>query len=570
MSCIPNTYLQEYTGSDASATAIIQTPAFSLQGAATGNIFPMAGFSKWKTVPGSSQYKQVSFTTPNVLIGSEYISNTTLLYNGVNYRLNFIAIHANVWASSPIQVSMVFTNGLEIFHIAIPIQFDSTFSTHNENVFLKWWLYQNPEGPKPSSLSANDLLMFDGPNTSATFDLYSFCVKHDSAVNPIHKYNFCNFTTPLYINSGQLPAWLSSDASLQQMDANGFYEMNAGGPFTQTYMKSFNAIFNCMYQGTVFFNGLPDVNPISNRALFAIGGNPSGVKPSKFSVNVSYLAYKTKTSQSERQLQNVKCYPIDLASQVDDNGNIYIDESTKKPIDMSNLTSTPVMTNTTADQVAFQNKVIYWTIFTIIGIIALVIIVAFVIWMFTTKETGVPPDVADLMKASSGSGSTAPPPPPPATMAVAAAAVVASANVKVASPAKQAQPPLPDNPFNLFNNKVAPAAAPAAPAAASLTASPASASANVKVASPAKQAQPPLPDNPFNLFNNKVAPAATPAASLTASPASAKGLNAKLNAGITPRYSQRTASNSAKMENTLTRVPLLRQTAQVNTSSIHQ
>jgi hypothetical protein len=204
MACIPNTYLQEYTGSDSSATATIQTPAFSLQGAATGNLFPMTGISKFVTIPGTSQYKQVSFATPNILSGPDYISNTTLLHNGKNYRLDFIAIHANVWASSPIQVSMVFTNGLEIFHIAIPIQFDSTFSTHSENTFLKWWLYQNPEGTKPSSFSANDLLMFDGPNTSAAFDFYSFCVKYDSAVDPIHTYNFCNFKTPLYINSGQL------------------------------------------------------------------------------------------------------------------------------------------------------------------------------------------------------------------------------------------------------------------------------------------------------------------------------------------------------------------------------
>jgi hypothetical protein len=54
-----------------------------------------------------------------------------------------------------------------------------------------------------------------------------------------------------------------------------------------------------------------------------------------------------------------------------------------------------------------------------------------------------------------------------------------------------------------------------------------------------------LPENPFNLFNNKVAqPNLTPAA---------KGLNARLNAGISPAptLSPRTAQpNAAKMENT--------------------
>ena len=66
---------------------------------------------------------------------------------------------------------------------------------------------------------------------------------------------------------------------------------------------------------------------------------------------------------------------------------------------------------------------------------------------------------------------------------------------------------------------------------------------------PAAAAAQPLPDNPFNLFNNKVAQTAQP--NLT--PAAAKGLNARLNAGIspaptlTPRFAQ---PNAAKMENT--------------------
>ena len=567
MACIPNNYLQEYTGSDSSATGIIQTPAFSLQGAAIGYIFPMTGISKFVTIPGSSQYKQVLFTAPNILSGPDYISNTTLLHNGKNYRLEFIAIHANVWASSPIQVSMVFTNGLEIFHIAIPIQFDSTFSTHSENAFLKWWIYANPEGPRPSSLSVNDLLMFDGTNTSAAFDFYSFCVKYDSAVNPIHTYNFCNFKTPLYVNSGQLPAWLSSDPTMQQMDGNGFYETSNPGPngvvAGPTYMKSFNSIFNVMFQGTQFFSGLPDVNPISSRAFFTMGGNPTGVKPSKFLVRVSLLAYKTPTTQAERKLQNVKCYPIDLASQVDENGNIYIDESTKKPIDMSNLTS-PALPTSANNDVAFQNKVLYWVIYSVIGLIALAIIVALVIWMFTTKETGIPPDVVDLMN----SGSTAPPPASVAPAAAAAAPVAAAAASSLTA--------LPENPFNLFNNK-SPTATPTPTAQPNLTAAAQpnltptaqpnltpTAQANL-TASPVAPAQAPLPENPFNLFNNKVAqPNLTPAA---------KGLNARLNAGIspaptlTPRFAQ---PNAAKMNNTLPRVPLLRQTGQVNTSSIHQ
>ena len=38
-----------------------------------------------------------------------------------------------------------------------------------------------------------------------------------------------------------------------------------------------------------------------------------------------------------RGLQNVKCYPIDLATQIDDNGNIYIDRTTNKPTDTNDV-----------------------------------------------------------------------------------------------------------------------------------------------------------------------------------------------------------------------------------------
>jgi hypothetical protein len=432
--CIPGN-LQEYTGSD--ATTIIQTPAFSLQGAATGHLFPMTGFAKYMLKPGVSNpvagnvsnYVTVPFSTENILAGPQYISSTTLLHNGVQFTLSFIAIHSNVWGSG-IQVSMVFTNGLEVFHIAIPIQFDSTFSTNVENTFLKWWLYQNPEGQKPSSFSVNDLLVFNGVKTNATFDFYNFCVSYNTTVQPIHSYYFCNFTTPLYINSGQLPQWLANDLGMRNVDSNG---ISTDEP---RRLKSFNAIFNAMFHGTVFFNGVSDVNLMSSRAFFTSPGNPTGVKPSRFSVNVSILAYKAPTKQSERQLQNIKCYPIDLVSQVDDNGNIYIDESTKKPLDVSSLTSSSRPNLPNADQTAFQNKVIYWTIFTIVLLLALAIIIAFVTWMYTTKNTGLPPGmeiptvagkaslptVGQALPTVAGKASlplraplvTAPPPPPPA------------------------------------------------------------------------------------------------------------------------------------------------------------
>ena len=381
MACIPSIPFQQYTGSDVSATAIIQTPAFSLQGAATGNLIPLTGLSKWILKPGIppgsytpgdvSRYDIVQYPTENILGGVDYISNTTLLYNGIQFKLLFIAVHSNIWSASPIQVSMVFTMGREVFHIAIPIEYDP-HSKEPENQFLKWWLYTNPSGTKPTSFSANDLLTFGGPTKLATFDLYNFCTKTTS------KYYFCNFTTPLYINSGQLPQWLATDPTFQATNR----------------LNTFNFIFNAMFQGTEFFLG-EDPNIMSSTPLFSKNGNPTGVKPSKFSVRVSILAYKNQTKQTERHLQNVKCYPIDLASQVDENGNIYIDETSKKPIDISNLTNKD-SNSPTAAQTATQNNWLYWFFFCIIMFIVIACIVAFVIYCFSTQDTSpvaTPPSV---------------------------------------------------------------------------------------------------------------------------------------------------------------------------------
>jgi hypothetical protein len=413
---IPTAYLQAYSGSDAAATTILQTPLFSLQGAAVSSIIPMSGASIYlaKSTPVSSttydgsNYTQTPLSTENILHGPDYISNSTLLYNSIGYKLQFITIHANLWTVStasskaPIQVSMVFASSTnDIFHIAIPIQYDTKFSINTENPFLKWWLYTSPQGTKPSSFSVNDLLLFNGTESFGAFDFYKYSLMFNSA-NPskINSYNFCNFTTPLYINNLKLHPWFQNDLYFQNVNADGFD--TTGGIPPPHRLKNFNRIFSFIFKGTAF---APTSDPwlISNRNLFIVTSTPTGIKPSKYSVKVSSLAYKTPTVQTERHLQNVKCYPIDLASQIDSDGTVYIDETTKKPLDISSLKTPPVVNpadlSTQASQAEFQNNILYWVIFSICIALSLVVIIALVVWLYSTKNTADPIEVEPVAPA---------------------------------------------------------------------------------------------------------------------------------------------------------------------------
>ena len=87
-----------------------------------------------------------------------------------------------------------------------------------------------------------------------------------------------------------------------------------------------------------------------------------------------------------RGLQNVKCYPIDLATQIDDNGNIYIDRTTNKPTDTNDVLKelrAPSGTGQLTAQNSYdygvakreKNKAILWLLKLLLGLIILIIVV---------------------------------------------------------------------------------------------------------------------------------------------------------------------------------------------------
>jgi len=99
----------------------------------------------------------------------------------------------------------------------------------------------------------------------------------------------------------------------------------------------FNAILNIPHY-TATIPKIIDNNLISFEEHFGSSSDTQdNINPAFYTVNTSLLSGTQYTSQQlkegTRGLQNVKCYPIDLANQIDDAGNIYIDETNNNPED---------------------------------------------------------------------------------------------------------------------------------------------------------------------------------------------------------------------------------------------
>jgi hypothetical protein len=93
-----------------------------------------------------------------------------------------------------------------------------------------------------------------------------------------------------------------------------------------------------------------------------------------------------------RKLNNIKCYPIDLASQVDDQGNIVIDEITNKPIDPKEATESADMdmnVDLEAD-VSGVNNTTYWIFFGIFIVLLIGFAVTIMVFTFRGKSVVAP------------------------------------------------------------------------------------------------------------------------------------------------------------------------------------
>jgi hypothetical protein len=325
---------------------------------------------------------------------------TTLRYENVNFMLRFVALHQNVWnkpeggqqpqggqqaqAAQPLQVSLFFTSSdSTMFHICIPIEFTDT--SKDENAFLKYWLYTNPTGNIPNGLTFNELLHFKGDkNVKANFATLNYCLQYNGQAN-LNPYIFCLFQNSLKMNSSLVPSWLQKD-----LDFTGAPDNNRP--------KTFDSILNFLFRGTFnkYVYGSIDPHECSIEQHFDGTRTQGAIQPTYYSVLVKKMVGTVlKEGFESMSLTNVKCYPIDLATQIDDDGNVVIDTITNKPVDLQtvNKNQLQAIDPQLAMDIALQQKetndtIVYVVIFTVISLVLLAIIVVGVVYFFPGRIIG--------------------------------------------------------------------------------------------------------------------------------------------------------------------------------------
>jgi hypothetical protein len=267
------------------------------------------------TFHGLNNVNANDINTDNI-IDPDSLGNTTLRYEGTSYNLNYIAIHKPIWKSKyNLQVSMVFTSPeFAILHICIPIEMAN--SDFGANPFLAHWLY---EDNMPPGLTVNELLNFSTANVS--FTGLQYCLQYNNKAN-VSPYTFFNFDTPLYINSLRSPSWINLNSVTR---------------------KTSDQIFNLMMHGQVTYyeRDISDPRLISKESHFSDERTQNLIKPVLYSVKREVMHKKKIIEEgfANKTLRNVKCYPINLNTQIDDAGNVLIDQATNKPIDIASVNS---------------------------------------------------------------------------------------------------------------------------------------------------------------------------------------------------------------------------------------
>ena len=77
-----------------------------------------------------------------------------------------------------------------------------------------------------------------------------------------------------------------------------------------------------------------DPRLISIESHFSDDRTQNSVKPIYYTIKKEDLYKKKVEGFASQNLQNVKCYPINLQTQLDDNGSVIIDQTTQKPVDI--------------------------------------------------------------------------------------------------------------------------------------------------------------------------------------------------------------------------------------------
>jgi len=346
----------------------------------------------YSTVPTDYDISQIN--TKNIIY-SDYCAGTTLVdmvdTASPRYEFAFSAIHTNDLATTSEKntvahvVSMVFTHNNDIYHIQIPLVTSSSIQPSDVNPLLRCWL--DPSSVSKDSFSMNQLFHFK-QSVTAEFDRYTFIMNYNqTATEPLAKvtqiskfagkYTLCLFNTPQYV---------LKYASLAKNDLPSFNDV-----FNYVMKERFNLAsprFPLQVSPDVYMLAnssskypMPTFYSIPTRELSQL----------RLSDTKEGFANSCSNGSAGRLLNSVKCYPIDLATQVDANGDIRVDETTAMPIDVTQLEENPLATPISLPNSSTNYKFII--IFAILFTVALLIMIGLVVYTFRSSRP-VPATVA--------------------------------------------------------------------------------------------------------------------------------------------------------------------------------
>jgi len=262
-----------------------------------------------------AQYTSVIKNTKNI-IRNDYCIGTELVdlvdTQTPRYDFAFAGIHTNdlgMTAAQPVVavLSIVFSKAKHVYHIQIPLCVGK-----EANPFLRCWMDETEREP---SYSINQLFTFTTPKVE--FDRYTFQMRYNRTSTTIAarntgiesflgKYTLCVVKTPQYVLAGEM------------LERNDF----ATG----------NDLFNfAMYDLLGIANPLFPLQ-LSSDLYMQANIASKYPNPTFYQITTTDITQQ-KEGFANRLLNDVKCYPIDLATQVDSAGAITIDEDTMKPID---------------------------------------------------------------------------------------------------------------------------------------------------------------------------------------------------------------------------------------------
>lgn len=409
-------------------------PPFTLSGAPVTTIPVKTPNQMVNYCPGLDQQtppqplrKEITLDTSGLIQDPVLKSGTTLRITNerVSFTLVFIALHKNIWSdttASP-QLSLFFTgrdpvDGLIVYtHICIPVTY--TTDDLNTNLFLNSWLKNTPP---PLGLTVNNLL---DAKRGLKLQVMNYCLRNQVGGT---SYTLFLSSEPLLLNSTNLPSWLAADTNLtgNQWINESTYRLKT---FSDMYTFAMN-VRNPTY--TEFFNWneitVTKTNNTKKNFVSIMSGSPtqSGITPSYYVLPPGSLS-GTALTKGQRTLpkKQIKCYPINLMKDVDENGNVIVN-SDNVPMTTSgaaNEKQSETMNLKLDDKtVNAQNNtfVIIASIF--IGLFALVFILGIIFWLFGGKQSpsvtmaaavaGAAAILPDPLPPPPG-GTLLPPPPPP-------------------------------------------------------------------------------------------------------------------------------------------------------------